>query len=209
MLDDRVRQKLKAEPWLFWYGLRGLWGGLCCRIWHGWIRRKIKAGRLFRVYGKVHFIGPGKVLFGDDVHVLGDMIKPASFTTAHPQARIIIGDHTGINGTSFACRQRIDIGQHCVIAAHFITDNQNHSLHTDRMINPDAPIQTAPIKIGNHVWVAAQCVIAHGVTIGDHSVIGACSLVREDVPAEVLAAGNPLQVIRALGPTPNDSHHAS
>jgi maltose O-acetyltransferase len=55
-----------------------------------------------------------------------------------------------------------------------------------------------PIQLGRNVWIGAAAVIGPGVTIGDGSVIGAGSIVLRDVPAGVLAAGNPCRVIREL-----------
>ena len=57
-----------------------------------------------------------------------------------------------------------------------------------------------PIKIGNGVWIGAQCSILPGVSIGDGSVIGAGSVVTRSIPAGVLAFGNPCRVVRTLGP---------
>ena len=56
----------------------------------------------------------------------------------------------------------------------------------------------APITVGKNVWIGAAAVIAAGVTIGDDSVVGAGSIVVRDVPAGVLAAGNPCRIIREL-----------
>jgi maltose O-acetyltransferase len=55
-----------------------------------------------------------------------------------------------------------------------------------------------PITIGRNVWVGAAAIVGPGVTIGDDSVIGAGAIVLRDVPAGVLAAGNPCRVIREL-----------
>src|ERR1044071_346684 len=56
-----------------------------------------------------------------------------------------------------------------------------------------------PIRIGDGVWIGGGTIVLAGVTIGDGSVIGAGSLVRHDVPAGVVAAGNPARIIRTLG----------
>jgi maltose O-acetyltransferase len=56
----------------------------------------------------------------------------------------------------------------------------------------------APIVIGDNAWLAAGVIVCPGVTIGDNSVIGAGSVVVSDIPAGVLAVGNPCRVVRRL-----------
>ncbi len=58
-----------------------------------------------------------------------------------------------------------------------------------------------PITIGRDVWVGGSVVICPGVSIGDRSVIGAGSVVTKDIPADVIAAGNPCRVLRPLEKT--------
>ena len=55
-----------------------------------------------------------------------------------------------------------------------------------------------PVRIGNNVWIGAGAVILPGVTIGDDSVIGAGSIVTKDIPAGVVAVGNPCRVLRPI-----------
>ncbi len=55
------------------------------------------------------------------------------------------------------------------------------------------------VHIGNNVWIGAGAVILPGVSIGDDSVIGAGSVVTKDIPAGVVAAGNPCRVLRPIG----------
>jgi len=56
----------------------------------------------------------------------------------------------------------------------------------------------APITVGPNVWLGAATVVCPGVTIGENTVIGAGSVVTRDIPANVMAAGNPCRVIRPL-----------
>lgn len=56
-----------------------------------------------------------------------------------------------------------------------------------------------PIHIGKNCWLGAGVIVLPGVTIGDNSVIGAGSVVTKDVPANVVAVGNPCRVIREIG----------
>ena len=55
-----------------------------------------------------------------------------------------------------------------------------------------------PVRIGHNVWIGGSTVICPGVTIGDNSVIGAGSVVTRDIPANVVAVGNPCKVIRPM-----------
>ena len=55
-----------------------------------------------------------------------------------------------------------------------------------------------PITIGNNVWIGGGAIILPGVTVGENSVVGAGSVVTKDVPANVVAVGNPARVIRSL-----------
>ena len=56
----------------------------------------------------------------------------------------------------------------------------------------------APVKIGNNVWIGGGVIICPGVTIGDNTTIGAGSVVVKDIPANVIAVGNPCRVIQDL-----------
>lgn len=56
-----------------------------------------------------------------------------------------------------------------------------------------------PVHIGNNVWIGANSVVLPGVTIGDNTVIGAGSVVTKDIPANVVAVGNPCRVLREIG----------
>lgn len=66
---------------------------------------------------------------------------------------------------------------------------------TVRSCGHDYPV---PITVGSNVWIGGSCVICPGVTIGENTVIGAGSVVTKDIPANVVAAGNPCRVIRPI-----------
>ena len=61
------------------------------------------------------------------------------------------------------------------------------------------------ITIGNNVWIGGQTVVNPGITIGDNAVIGSGSVVTKDIPANVIAVGNPCRVSREL--TEEDRHY--
>lgn len=56
-----------------------------------------------------------------------------------------------------------------------------------------------PVHIGKNCWLGAGVLVMPGVTIGDNTVIGAGSVVTKDIPANVVAVGNPCRVLREIG----------
>ena len=56
----------------------------------------------------------------------------------------------------------------------------------------------APVHIGRNCWIGAGVIIIPGITIGDNTVIGAGSIVTKDIPANVIAVGNPCRVLREI-----------
>lgn len=57
----------------------------------------------------------------------------------------------------------------------------------------------APVRIGSNCWIGAGAILLPGVTVGDNTVIGAGSVVTRDIPANVVAVGNPCRVLRPIG----------
>ena len=55
------------------------------------------------------------------------------------------------------------------------------------------------VHIGRNVWLSAGVIVLPGVTIGDNAVIGAGAVVTKDIPADVVAVGNPARVLRPIG----------
>ena len=74
---------------------------------------------------------------------------------------------------------------------------------TGHPVEPELRRQTAqfnvPVHIGNNVWIGANSVVLPGVSIGENSVIGAGSVVTRDIPANVVAVGNPCRILREIG----------
>lgn len=56
-----------------------------------------------------------------------------------------------------------------------------------------------PVRIGKNCWIGAGVVLLPGVTVGDNTVIGAGSVVTRDIPANVVAVGNPCHILREIG----------
>ncbi|HJX25922.1 MAG TPA: DapH/DapD/GlmU-related protein [Chthoniobacterales bacterium] len=86
---------------------------------------------------------------------------------------------------------QIEIGARATIAQEVYLDTGSHDF-----AKPGMPLVTAKITIGEDAFIGARAFVLPGVTIGARSVIGACSVVTKDVPENVIAAGNPCQVLR-------------
>ncbi len=97
----------------------------------------------------------------------------------------------------------IYIGNNVLIAPNVTIATATHPIH------PELRRQTAqynlPVHIGDNVWIGAGSVILPGVTIGENSVIGAGSVVTRDIPANVVAVGNPCRVLREI--SEHDMHY--
>ena len=70
-------------------------------------------------------------------------------------------------------------------------------MDTDHHRIDDQPM-TAPVRIGNHVWIGRNVTILKGVTVGDGAVIGAGAVVSRDVPPGMLALGVPARPVRPV-----------
>lgn len=64
-----------------------------------------------------------------------------------------------------------------------------------------------PIHIGDGVWLGAGAIVLPGITIGENSVIGAGSVVTKDIPANVVAVGNPCRVMRQIASRDREYYH--
>ena len=91
----------------------------------------------------------------------------------------------------------IYVGDHTMFAPHVTVASASHP------ILPEPRLQqyeyNLPVHIGRNCWIGAGAIILPGVRIGDNSVIGAGSVVTRDIPANVVAVGNPCRVLREIG----------
>jgi len=109
---------------------------------------------------------------------------------------IDIGDYCLIcPGVRIAASRQISIGNSCMIASGaYLTDSDWHDIYDRSM-----PVgKSAPIILEENVWIGDSAIVCKGVTIGKNSIIGAGSVVVSDIPANVIAAGNPARVVREL-----------
>lgn len=114
---------------------------------------------------------------------------------------IIIGDNVGMSQTILIAKgTNIIIGDNVKMGGGVkVYTTDFHSL--DYMKRRDSMVdmrerKCAPVLIGDDCFIGAGTIILKGVTIGARSVIGAGSVVTKDIPADVIAGGNPCKVIR-------------
>ncbi|WP_052951882.1 acyltransferase [Devosia soli] len=142
--------------------------------------------------GTIHCPGvTGTVAIGDRSY-LGHGVSLA----VAEGGRITVGPDVSINkGCTLSARRAVSIGGGTRIGDH------TSILDSDHRLDPDVPIlesgfETRPIVIGANVWIGRQVTILPGVTVGDHAVIGAHSLVNADVPPRGIAFGTPARLHR-------------
>lgn len=90
----------------------------------------------------------------------------------------------------------IKIGDHVLLGPGVHIYTVNHPLEAGRRKTFEE--HGREVVIGDNVWIGGKAIICPGVTIGENSVIGAGSVVVKDIPANVLAVGNPCRVVKGI-----------
>jgi acetyltransferase-like isoleucine patch superfamily enzyme len=148
-------------------------------------------------------------LHGDVLEMLADgrlelgaevLLEPGVWLTAPRPGRIRIGAGTFLNqNVTVAALDLVTIGEHCMFANGCMITDANH-----RFDDPQRPVpwqgftSKGPTRIGDNVWCGVHVVVTSGVTIGERCVIGANSVVTDDIPPYSLAAGSPAKVLRQI-----------
>jgi acetyltransferase-like isoleucine patch superfamily enzyme len=107
-----------------------------------------------------------------------------------------IGDRTTIYGASFGATEGgvLAVGPDCLVSTEVdVRNGDSHSIidpASGRRLNP-----AADVTVGNHVWLGARAMVLKGSQIGDHSVIGAGSIVTGVIPGGCVAAGVPARPV--------------
>lgn len=165
---------------------------------------------------------------GEESHRARDLMEAYNATTSRqaPLRRHLleellgsIGDDTEIRAPFF-----VDYGSHISIGARCFAnfglvalDVAPITIGDDVQIGPNVQLLTPthpvaagprrdkweaarPITIGDNVWLGGGAIVLAGVSIGDNTVVGAGAVVTKDLPADVVAVGNPARVVRAVEP---------
>jgi len=179
------------------------------RLYLSWLRRQPGV-----VVGEVTVEGipiidvrnGGKLLIEDNVRLKSrnagyhvNIFAPVKLFVDHSGAVVKIGANSRVYGSCIHAFSSVEIGRNCLIAANCqIMDASGHELSFADVDNrPHTQDTGRPIVIEDSVWLATGTIVLPGVRIGRGSVIGAGSVVTEDIPPMVLAAGNPAKVLRS------------
>ncbi len=174
------------------------------------LRRSAEVGKKvrLRVHGEWTNPRPEQLRIGDRV-ILGDVIFHI-----HEKGRVEIGDDTAISGVRIEAATEVVIGKYCQISYNVdIHDNNGHPLdpaarkkqiqrvHAWGMdLSTVYESETAPVRIGDNVWIGHDATILKGVTVGENAVIATGSVVTRDVPPNSVAAGNPAKIVKEIVP---------
>ncbi len=143
----------------------------------------------------------GPVRIGNNITLLGCSDKKTRLTVWSENKDIdgiVIGDHVLISpGVRISAANAIVIKDSSMVASNaYITDSDWHGIY-DRSLPPQ---ETSRVVLEENVWIGDSAIVCKGVTIGRNSIIGAGAVVTCDIPANVIAGGNPARVIKTLDP---------
>jgi len=146
-------------------------------------------------YSALDCRGPGSSISLEDFVSVGRHTS----IVAKDTALIRVGGGTNIGSyCRVASQSGVSIGESVLIAAYAYIGPGNHQNGDEKeaLIQKEM-LKKGGVKIGSHSWIGTRATILDGVNIGEGAIIGAHSLVREDVPAGAVIAGTPAKIIKA------------
>lgn len=124
---------------------------------------------------------------------------PVFLSTRKKGAIVQIGDQVGITGGTICADTSIIIGDRVWIGANcIIVDTDFHPLDPTKRLRAPLEGDSIPVRIEDDVFIGMRSIVLKGVKVGRGSVIGAGSVVTQDVPAGVVVAGNPARAVKTL-----------
>ena len=140
----------------------------------------------------------GKVILGDRVHLYGD-----TYIQTGDASTVVIGSDTHIQPRCqfSGYKSAIKIGCQVQIAPDCAFYPYAHGIAPDRPIKEQPLTTKGGITIEDDVWLGYRTIVLDGVRIGKGAVIGAGSVVTQDIPAGAIAVGVPARVIKMRGST--------
>ena len=160
--------------------------------------------RNLQVRGRLGLSARGSIELGENVTIINSSkynragVNHPSQIVSAAGARLRIGNEVGMSGSVVYCTERIEIGNNVMLGVNSkVYDTDFHPLDF-RARRDKQGAESAPVVIGDDVWLCANVTVLKGVTIGARSVIAAGSVVTSSIPEDSLAGGIPARVIRRL-----------
>jgi acetyltransferase-like isoleucine patch superfamily enzyme len=169
---------------------------VCAESYGGGLRSYGKSYLKVHPKGKL-FVGNGLVLRSAfSSNTIG--LKQRCYLSVGRSGRLEIGSECGFSGAVVNAENSVTIGDRVMLGANVtVADSDRHPLDPrERYLGNGGA--TAPIVIESDVWVGMNSVVLKGVRIGSGSVVGANSVVVEDVPPGVIVVGSPAKVVRKV-----------
>jgi len=131
--------------------------------------------------------------------VLGTGVKFGREVTVDFAENLVIADHVSVQERCYlSAFGGITIGSEVSIGRGTCIVSSTHPYETDLPIRRN-PLVKQSVTIGNNVWIGMNTSILAGVTLGDHTVVGAMSLVNRSLSADGVYAGVPAKLIKRIG----------
>lgn len=119
------------------------------------------------------------------------------FHANHAGYNVHFGNNVYANfGLTLVDDTHIYVGDYTMFGPNVVVATAGHPILPE--LREKAMQYNMPVHIGRNCWLGAGVIVLPGVTIGDNSVIGAGSVVTKDIPANVVAVGNPCRVLREI-----------
>lgn len=135
-----------------------------------WCARGVEMDFSVRISDRVRIVGPANLTIGSNTKILN---------------RVLLDSRGGL-----------EIGRDTQVGFESIILTSTHRFKDRERPILEQGMESKPVLIGSDVWIGTRVIVLPGVTIGDHSIVGAGSIVTRDVPAGVIVGGNPAKIIR-------------
>ena len=170
----------------------------------------VKIGKNVTLYGfpRVNLTNGGKITIGNNVALCSTcegnplgVNHRVILSAIYTESEIVIGNDTGMSGTTICAAKSVQIGSNCLIGANVtITDCDLHSVNPEgRRYNTNVEeIGCASVVVEDNVWLGINVIVLKGVVVGKNSVVAAGSVVTKSIPPNCIAGGNPARVLKRI-----------
>lgn len=156
----------------------------------------IKKGKeaIVRSHARLDILPFNKFALGDSTIIEDFSVINNGVGDVYIGSRSIIGLSCVIIGP-------VNIGNDVMLAQHVVISGLNHGYEDITLAPSKQPTTQSVITVKDNVWIGANAVITAGVTINEHSIVGAGSVVTKDVPPFCVVVGNPAKIIKRYNST--------